>query len=212
MNPNQTDFYLFMAAGRSLSLFVIVSIPIPNSGPSKDFSASTPISSTVLDQSSTSIRTMSSSHSLPRGIYRISDGSGRWLSQSGVKPGTGAGTQLVLLTEDEGTDAGFNWILEYDKSQSAYTLQNAASGLYASFEGNPMENAHLGAHPIPRYYDLVPNGSQGLKVMLRGSKLRLNTSPCMMYPPMIALSTDTNAKPSETSIVWEFHLQRQSMT
>ncbi|CAE6401929.1 unnamed protein product [Rhizoctonia solani] len=152
---------------------------------------------------------MSPSHSLPRGVYRVSDGRGRWLSQSGVKPGTGAGTQLVLLTEEEGTDAGFNWTLEYEKSQGAYTLQNAASGLYASFEGDATEHAHLGAHSTPRYFDLVTNGSQGLKVTLKGSKLRLDASPCIMYPPMVALSADTNAISSETSIFWEFYLQHQ---
>ncbi|CCO31519.1 hypothetical protein BN14_05564 [Rhizoctonia solani AG-1 IB] len=106
---------------------------------------------------------MPSLNALPGGIYRISDGRGRWLSQSGVGPGTGAGTQLVLLTEEEGTDAGFNWKLEYDKAQSSHTIQNVASSLYASFEGDPTENAHLGAHPTPRYYDLVSDGSQGLK-------------------------------------------------
>ncbi|KAJ1304099.1 hypothetical protein OPQ81_008504 [Rhizoctonia solani] len=135
---------------------------------------------------------MFSPHTLPRGVYRISDGRGRWLSESGVKPGTGAGTQLVLLTEEEGTDAGFNWIIEYDKSQSAYTLQNAAR-----------------AHSTPRYYNLIPKGTQGLDITIKGSKLSLNASPCMMYPPMIALSTDASAKASETSIVWEFHLQHK---
>ncbi|CAE6437409.1 unnamed protein product [Rhizoctonia solani] len=152
---------------------------------------------------------MTSFHSLPQGIYRISDSRGRWLSQSGVAPGTGAGTQLVLLTKEEGTDAGFNWKIEYDKSQSAYTIQNAASGLYASFEGDATENAHIGAHPTPRYYDLISNGSQGIKLGLKGSKLSLNASPCIMYPPMIALLTDVNAMSSEKSIVWEFHLQHQ---
>ncbi|CAE6527993.1 unnamed protein product [Rhizoctonia solani] len=156
---------------------------------------------------------MSSSHTLPEGVYRISDGCGRWLSQSGVKPGTGAGTQLVLLTEEEGTDDGFNWNLGYDKSHSAYTLQNVATGLYASFEGDATEHAHLGAHSNPRYYDLVPVGARGLKcrdrVILKGSKLRLDASPCMMYPPMIELSTDTDAKSSEASINWEFHLQHK---
>ncbi|CEL60206.1 hypothetical protein RSOLAG1IB_09444 [Rhizoctonia solani AG-1 IB] len=152
---------------------------------------------------------MPSLNALPGGIYRISDGRGRWLSQSGVGPGTGAGTQLVLLTEEEGTDAGFNWKLEYDKAQSSHTIQNVASSLYASFEGDPTENAHLGAHPTPRYYDLVSDGSQGLKVALKGSKLSLHTSPCMMYPPMVALMTDNNAMLSEKSIVWEFHLQNQ---
>ncbi|CAE6411640.1 hypothetical protein ACGC1H_003152 [Rhizoctonia solani] len=152
---------------------------------------------------------MSSSPTLPEGVYRISDGRGRWLSQSGVKPGTGAGTQLVLLTEEEGTDAGFNWSLGYDKSHSGYTLQNVATGLYASFEGDATEHAHLGAHSNPRHYDLVPAGARGLKVILKGSKLRLDASPCMMYPPMIELSTDTNAKSSEASINWEFQLQHK---
>ncbi|KAF8740315.1 DNA ligase, partial [Rhizoctonia solani] len=153
----------------------------------------------ALDQSipHCTLYTMSSLQALPAGIYRISDGRGRWLSESGVGPGTGAGTQLVLLTEEEGTDAGFNarpiTLPEYDKSQSAYTIQNAKSGLYASFEGDATENAHLGSHSIPRYYDLVSNGAQRLKVVLKGTKLSLNTSPCIMYPPMIALSTDVNA-------------------
>lgn len=58
---------------------------------------------------------LSSRHSPPmpssplaNGVYRIFDGGERWLSRSGVKPGTGAGTQLVMLTEAEGTTEGFN--------------------------------------------------------------------------------------------------------
>ncbi|KAF8756690.1 hypothetical protein RHS01_04279 [Rhizoctonia solani] len=171
----------------------------------------------ALDQSipHCTLYTMSSLQALPAGIYRISDGRGRWLSESGVGPGTGAGTQLVLLTEEEGTDAGFNarpiTLPEYDKSQSAYTIQNAKSGLYASFEG--MRRKTLTSAPI-RFRDIMIWYLMEHKdsIVLKGTKLSLNTSPCIMYPPMIALSTDVNAVLSEKLIAWEFHLRNPLLT
>ncbi|QRV85590.1 hypothetical protein RhiJN_27647 [Ceratobasidium sp. AG-Ba] len=97
---------------------------------------------------------------LPNGIYRLSDSNGgRMLSLSGVKPGTGAGTQLVMLTEEEGTSEGFNWRIQYDASQNAYTIQHTTNGTYVSFEGTAIENAHLGAHPKPKFFDIYTEGS-----------------------------------------------------
>ncbi|KAB5590083.1 hypothetical protein CTheo_6473 [Ceratobasidium theobromae] len=118
---------------------------------------------------------LSSRHSPPmpssplaNGVYRIFDGGERWLSRSGVKPGTGAGTQLVMLTEAEGTTEGFNWKLQYDAVQAAYTIHNVASGLYASFEGPATENAHLGAHSKPKYFDFEPVGPQSYRQAISG--------------------------------------------
>ncbi|CUA67897.1 DNA ligase 4 [Rhizoctonia solani] len=146
--------------------------------------------------------TMSSPHTPPEGVYRISDGRGRWLSESGVKPGTGAGTQLVLLTEEEGTDAGFTWNLGYDKSHAAYTLRNAASGLYASFEGDATEHAHLGAHTKPRYYDLVPVGARGLNDCDHNPDNTCQVfSPLMNAPPSPPLSAVGNDALPEPSAV-----------
>ncbi|KAG9092808.1 hypothetical protein FRC06_011783 [Ceratobasidium sp. 370] len=96
---------------------------------------------------------------LPNGVYRLSDASGdRMLSLAGVRPGTGAGTQLVMLTEEEGTIEGFKWRVQYDPSQNAYSMQHATNGTYVSFEGTVTENAHLGAHSKPKFFELQPEG------------------------------------------------------
>ncbi|KAF8597830.1 hypothetical protein BDV93DRAFT_527103 [Ceratobasidium sp. AG-I] len=130
---------------------------------------------------------------LPNGVYKftVSDGD-RSLSPSGVKPGTGAGTQLVMLTEEEGTAEGFNWKLSYEPSQAAYTIQHAKSGLFFSFEGSAKENAHLGAHAKPKYFAIEQQGGNTYRIQLKDSNLSVNMSPLMMYPPMIALQSESS--------------------
>ncbi|KAG8717379.1 hypothetical protein FRC09_014375 [Ceratobasidium sp. 395] len=136
---------------------------------------------------------------LPSGVYRLSDASdNRMLSLAGVRPGTGAGTQLVMLTEEEGTAEGFNWRLQYDPVQNAYSLQHATNGMYVSFEGTAIENAHLGAHPKPKFFELQPEGEGFYKISLKGTNFVAGTSPCIMYPPMIALLSDAHA-----GLVWK---------
>ncbi|KAG9125902.1 hypothetical protein FRC07_005700 [Ceratobasidium sp. 392] len=128
---------------------------------------------------------------VPNGVYRLSEASGdRMLSLAGVKPGTGAGTQLVMLTEEEGTAEGFNWRIQYDSAQDAYTLQHVTNGMYVSFEGTVTQNAHLGAHPKPKYFELHSEGPEVYKMSLKGTNFGVNISPCMMYPQMIALQSN----------------------
>lgn len=51
----------------------------------------------------------SNSQLLVNGVYKLTTSDGdRSLSPAGVKAGTGSGTQLVMLTEEEGTAEGFN--------------------------------------------------------------------------------------------------------
>ncbi|KAG9087052.1 hypothetical protein FS749_003204 [Ceratobasidium sp. UAMH 11750] len=124
---------------------------------------------------------------LPNGVYRLSDASAdRMLSLAGVRPGTGAGTQLVMLTEEEGTAEGFNWRVQYDPPHDAYSMQHTTSGMYVSFEGSVIENAHLGAHPKPKFFELQPSGPGVYKIHLSGTWFKVDMSPCMMYPPMVS--------------------------